>query len=84
MRALKVAVAVMGVMIVFGTIALIVVIAQRAASLGAPQSFETVTATAADGRVHLLQRDPDGRERLLTLDADTGAVLTVGPVIDAD
>lgn len=84
MKGLKVAVAVMGVLIVFGTIALVVVIAQRLASASAPVSFETTAITAADGRVHLLQRDASGRERLLTLGADDGTVLFVGPPIEVD
>jgi len=84
MKALKVAVAVMGVLIVFGTIALVVVVAQRLTTASAPARFETAAIAAADGRVLLLQRDAAGRARLGTLDAATGAVLRVGPPLAID
>lgn len=72
----------MGVMIVFGTIALIAVIAQRVAGGADQPRFETVAVGTTADRVHLLQRDGEGRERLVTLDAETGGVARVGPVLD--
>jgi hypothetical protein len=81
-RALTILVAVMGVMIVAGTVALAVVIVQRvgggeapalAGSLGQPEGSRIGGIASAEGRVAVWVQRPDG-DRVLLLDPRTGRV----------
>ena len=84
MRALTILVAVMGLMIVVGTVALAVVIVQRlggaaeapaiAGSLGQPEGTRIGGIASAEGRVAVWVQRPDG-DRVLLLDARTGRVV---------
>ncbi|MCS6931252.1 MAG: DUF6476 family protein [Acetobacteraceae bacterium] len=84
MRALTILVAVMGVMIVAGTVALAVVIVQRlggaaeapmaAGSLGQPEGSRIGGIASAEGRVAVWVVRPDG-DRLLLLDGRSGRVV---------
>jgi len=88
MRSLKILVVAMGVMIVAGTVALVVVLVQRAGRGGGaslpPMSLELppgsrITGIAgAEGRFAVLVQRPDG-DRIVLLDARTGR--PVGEVI---
>jgi hypothetical protein len=82
-RALTILVAVMGVMIVAGTVALAVVVVQRvggggdapalAGSLGQPEGSRIGGIASAEGRVAVWVQRPDG-DRVLLLDPRTGRV----------
>lgn len=84
MRALTMLVAVMGVMIVAGTVALAVVLVQRlggaanapvlAGSLGQPEGSRIGGIASAEGRVAVWVVRPDG-ERVLLLDGRSGQVV---------
>lgn len=84
MRALTMLVAVMGVMIVAGTVALAVVLVQRlggaanapvlAGSLGQPEGSRIGGIASAEGRVAVWVVRPDG-ERVLLLDGRSGRVV---------
>lgn len=88
MRALKILVVAMGVMIVAGTVALVVVLVQRAGrgggaslppmSLDLPAGSRIVGIAGAEGRFAVLVQRPDG-DRIVFLDARTGR--PVGEVI---
>lgn len=88
MRALKILVVAMGVMIVAGTVALVVVLVQRAGrgggaslppmSLDLPAGSRIVGIAGAEGRFAVLVQRPDG-DRIVFLDARTGQ--PVGEVI---
>jgi hypothetical protein len=83
-RALTILVAVMGVLIVAGTVALAVVIVQRlggaadspvlAGSLGQPEGSRIGGIASAEGRVAVWVVRPDG-ERVLLLDGRSGRVV---------
>jgi hypothetical protein len=83
-RALTILVAVMGVMIVAGTVALAVAIVQRlgstaeapvlAGSLGQPEGSRIGGIASAEGRVAVWVLRPDG-ERVLLLDGRSGRVV---------
>ena len=84
MRALTILVAVMGMMIVAGTVALAVVIVQRlggaaeapalAGSLGQPEGSRIGGIASAEGRVAVWVVRPDG-ERVLLVDGRSGRVV---------
>lgn len=84
MKALKIAVVVMGVLIVIGVVALIVAIVDRVTGGLTPAeeivreigAAETMAMTVDDGRLYLLRRGRDGEERILVLDALTGERIT--------
>jgi hypothetical protein len=84
-RALKVLVVVMGVLIVAGTLGLVAVIVQRMGgggpgapfaerSLGQPAGTRILGVAAAEGRLAVLVARPDG-ERVLLVDPRDGRVL---------
>jgi len=84
--ALKWLVVVMGVLIVAGTVALVVVLVQRVgapsgesalppASLGQPAGTRILGVAPAEGRVAVLVARPDGTERVLLVDPRRGRVL---------
>lgn len=81
MKALKIAVVVMGVLIVIGVVALIVAIVDRVTGGLTPAeesvrelgAVETTAMSVEDGRLYLLRRARDGAERIIVLDAVTGA-----------
>jgi len=74
----------MGALIVAGTLALVILIVQRAGggnetelglrSLGQPAGTRIVSVTTADGRLAVLVARPDG-ERILLVDAKRGRVV---------
>ena len=74
----------MGALIVAGTLALVILIVQRAGSggeadlgprsLGQPAGTRIVSVTTADGRLAVLVARPDG-ERVLLVDARRGRVV---------
>ena len=83
--ALKWLVAVMGVLIIVGTVTLVVVLVQRAggstegmalspAHLGQPAGTRILQVSAAEGRFAVLVSRPDG-ERVLLVDPRRGRVL---------
>jgi len=81
--ALKILVTVMGVLIVAGTVTLVVLLVQRAGggaepprlalSLGQPAGTSIGGMAAAEGRIAVWVRRPDG-DRVLLLDARRGTV----------
>jgi hypothetical protein len=83
-RALTILVAVMGVMIVAGTVALAVAIVQRlggtaaapalAGSLGQPEGSRIGGIASAEGRVAVWVQRPDG-DRVVLLDGRSGRVV---------
>lgn len=88
MRALKVLVVVMGVLIVVGTVTLVALIVQRAGGIGAERSGQLALRqppgsriagiAAAEGRVAVWVERPDGG-RILLLDA--ARLRVVGEVV---
>ena len=85
MRALKILVVGMGVLIVLGTLALVAVVVQRMAgagegavfterSLGQPAGTRILGVAVAEGRLAVLVARPDG-ERVLLVDPRDGRVL---------
>ena len=88
MRALKILVVAMGVLIVAGTVALVVVLVQRAGrgggaslppmNLDLPAGSRIVGIAGAEGRFAVLVQRPDG-DRIVFLDARTGR--PVGEVV---
>ncbi len=88
MRALKILVVVMGVMIVAGTVALGVILVQRSGrgsaaplppmTLDLPPGSRIAGIAGAEGRFAVLVQRPDG-DRIVFLDAKTGR--PVGEVI---
>lgn len=84
MRFLKVAVIVMGVLLVGGTVALVVLLAQRMqgpsaasapAMLDEPAGTRIVGASAAPDRV-VVQLQGGGPDRVVVFDTRTGKILT--------
>ena len=92
MRALKILVVAMGVLIVAGTVTLVVLLVQRAgggrggavvarASLDLPAGSQIVSVAGAGERFALLVRGPAGGERVILVDAASGRV--VGELLPA-